>query len=150
MNSTRNHERRLRTSRRLPRSITIDGKEYRVSKFTPRDIGDIQSWLKSETPDPRQEAKKLMEGLPEIVAVEVWRTLAEEAKSWPPSLGDSRANDLLIGSTEGAARLIWVTLRKHNGVDLAKAREIATTIDMSDLNELLRLASPESAEVPKA
>lgn len=133
-----------------PRSITIDGKEYRVSKFTPRDIGDIQSWLKSETPDPRQEAKKLMEGLPEIVAVEVWRTLAEEAKSWPPSLGDSRANDLLIGSTEGAARLIWVTLRKHNGVDLAKAREIATTIDMSDLNELLRLASPESAEVPKA
>jgi hypothetical protein len=131
-------------------SLTIDGKEYRVSKFTPRDVGDLQAWLKSEIPDPRVEARKLLEGLPDAVAIEVWRTMAEEAKSWPPTLGDERGNQLLTTSTEGVARLIWVALRKYNGIDLAKARELAGVIELGEVNELVRLASPESADVPKA
>lgn len=130
--------------------LTINGREYQVSKFTPRDIGDIQAWLKSEIPDPRLEARKMLDGLPDAVAISIWRTMAEEAKNWPPTLGDERANQLLTTSTEGVARLIWVTLRKHNGIDLEKARELANTIEIDEVNELVRLASPESADVPKA
>ena len=132
-----------------PLSIEIDGKEYRVSKFTPRDIGDIQSWLKSEIPDPRITARKMLEGLPDAVAIEIWKTMAEEAKSWPPALGDDRGNDLLIGTTEGAARLLWVTLRKHNGIDLEKARKLTENVDLEQLTRLINLATPESADVPK-
>lgn len=133
-----------------PLSIEIDGREYRVSKLTPRDVGDIQAWLKSEIPDPRTEARKMLEGLPDAVAIEVWRTAAEEAKAWPPTLGDDRGNNLLMSSTEGVARLIWVTLRKHNGVDLAQARKLADHLDIEQVGTLIKLASPESADVPKA
>ncbi len=133
-----------------PRCIRINGSEYQVSKFTPRDIGDLQAWLKSEVPDPKLEARKLLEGLPDAVAIEVWRTMAEESKSWPPTIGDERGNQLLTSTSEGIARLLWVSLRKFNRVDLPKARELSEVVELSEINELVRLASPESADVPKA
>lgn len=133
-----------------PLYVTINGKEYRVSKFTPRDIGDIQAWFKSEVPDPRVEARKFIEGIPDAVAIEVWKTAVEEARNWPPTLGDERSNDLLVASSEGVARLLWVTLRRHNGIDLPQARQLVDHLDIGDIAELIRLASPESADVPKA
>lgn len=132
-----------------PNSIRIDGKEYLVSKFTPRDIGDLQAWLKTEIPNPLIEAKRLIEGLPDAVAIEIWRTMAEESKFWPPTLEHERSNTLLTTTTEGIARLLWVTLRKNNRVDLAAARELADNIELNTITELVRLASPESGG-PKA
>lgn len=132
-----------------PNSIRINGATYLVSKFTPRDIGDLQAWLKSEIPDPRIEAKRLIDGLPDAVAIEIWRTMAQEAQSWPPSIGDERSNTLLTTTSEGITRLLWVTLRKHNRIDLAAARELADVVELDTITELVRLASPESTG-PKA
>lgn len=129
--------------------ITIDGKEYHVSKFTPRDIGDLQAWLKGEIPDPRLEARKMIEGLPDAVAIEIWRTMASEAKNWPPTLADERGRDLLVSSAEGNARVLWVALRKYNRVDLAKARELADVIDMEQIGKVITMGFPESTDVPK-
>jgi hypothetical protein len=133
-----------------PRSIILDGREYQVSKFTPRDIGDLQAWLKDQVPDPRLEARKLMEGMPDAVAIEVWRTMAGEAQHWPPTISDDRSTDLLTCTTEGTARLLWVTLRRHNGVTLEEATKLAGNVSIDDLGEVMRLAGPESAAVPKA
>lgn len=128
-----------------PNSIQINGREYLVSKFTPRDIGDLQNWLKTEIPNPLVEARRLIEGLPDAVAIQIWRTMAKEAKFWPPTLEHDRSNTLLTTTTEGIARLLWVTLRKHNRIDLAGARELADLIEIDTITELVRLASPESS-----
>jgi len=125
-----------------PSSIRINGSEYRVSKFTPRDIGDLQQWLKEQIPDPKVEARKLLEGLPDAVAIEIWKTQAEAAKDWPPTIGDDRAQDLLVTTSEGSARLLWVTLRKHNQVDLEKARALAQEAEIETIQQVVRLASP--------
>jgi hypothetical protein len=129
--------------------ISIDGKEYRVSRFTPRDIGDLQAWLKNEIPDPRIEGRRMIEGLPDGIAREIWLTYANEAKNWPPTLGDDHGNTLLTTTTEGVARLLWVTLRRYNGIDLVKARELAAMVEISQINDIVRLASPESDNAPK-
>lgn len=131
-------------------TIWIGDREYRVSKFTPRDIGDLQAWLKEQVPDPRLEARRIMEGMPDAVAIEVWKTMALEAKEWPPTLATEKGNELLTVTSEGIARLLWVTLRKHNGVDLGEARKLSNDISIEDLGHIMQLASPESDQSPKA
>lgn len=134
-----------------PNSIRLAGRDFLVSKFTPRDIGELQAWLKSEIPNPREEAKRLIQGVPDAVALQIWRDLNEEAKDWPPSFGSEKATNLLVTSPEGNARLLWVTLRKHNpGFDLAAARTLVESIELDRIHDLIAKASPEAATDPKA
>lgn len=131
-----------------PRTIEIDGKEYLVSKFGPRDIGDLQAWLKDQIPDPRLEAKKLIDGVSDAVAIEIWKTMSEEAKSWPPTIFSDEGINLIMSSTEGVARLLWVTLRRENRIDLARARDLVDDVGLDQIGKLIELASPET-EAPK-
>lgn len=134
-----------------PRSVTIDGKEYLVGKFGPLEIGDLGAWLKDKVPNPRSLVKELIEGVPESVALQIWRDLNEEAKSWPPTFDSEAGQKLILNDFEGHVRLLWVTLRKHNKVDLAEARRLAGTLDGFDiLTEIIAKASPETASDPKS
>jgi hypothetical protein len=132
-----------------PGFIAINGREYRVGKFGPRDIGDFEAWLKTQVPDPRLVAKELCAGLPDAVAIEVWRDLSAEAMNWPPTVESRIGNKLLMGTHEGHALLVWVSLRRHNAsFTLDDARQL--TKDNDDLAlEVARLSYPEPTFDPK-
>ncbi len=134
-----------------PMFVTIGDVSYRASKFGPRDLGDLQAWLKSQVPDPRLMARELCEGLPDAVALRIWTDLSEEAKGWPPSLTSAEGNNLLMLTHEGAAQIIWVALRRYNaGVDLAEARRLAMTVSTDELAAILNAGFPEPDFSPKA
>lgn len=133
-----------------PSLITINGREYRVGKFGPRDIGDFEAWLKKQVPDPRLMARELCAGLPDAVAIEVWRDLSAEAMNWPPSVESRLGNKLLMGTHEGHALLVWVSLRRHNAdFTLEQARSLTQNDDNIAL-EVARLSYPEPTFDPKA
>lgn len=127
-----------------PRTFTIEGRDYRAAKLSPRGIGDLQAYLKEVIPDPRMVARDLMHGLPEVVQLEVLRRSYEEAKDWPPAFGDPKTFHHFL-SIEGQARLLWVCFRKHNpGFTLDFARELSERYEMEieELNRLMELVSP--------
>lgn len=126
------------------RTFTIDGKDYRASKLTPRGVGDLQAYLKEVIPDPRRVARDLMDGFPESVQLEILRRAYEEAREWPPEFGDPKTFHLFL-SEEGQARLLWVCFRKHNpSFTLDYARELSRRyeMDIDELNHLMELVSP--------
>jgi hypothetical protein len=133
-----------------PRFITIGEKEYRVGKYGPRDIGDLEAWLKTQVPDPRLKARTLCEGLPDAVALEIWRDLSMEAASWPPSIDSRQGNKLLIETWEGNAMVVWVSLRRHNGGFTLEDAKRLTKDDDSLATQVVTLSQPEPDWSPKA
>lgn len=133
-----------------PGFIVINGREYRVGKFGPRDIGDFEAWLKTQVPDPRLIAKELCAGLPDAVALEVWRDLSAEAMNWPPTVESRQGNKLLMQTWEGHALLVWVSLRRYNaGFTIEEARLLTKNNDELAI-EVARLAYPEPDFSPKS
>ena len=132
--------------------VTIGGGEYRAAKFGPRSYGDLNAWLKKQKPVARMMATELScRGLPDAVALQIWRDLQDEAQDWPLSLDHAEGNRLLTLTSEGAAQVVWVMLRKYQPhVTLEKAGEIAADITSEELNELIRLGLPEPTHDPKA
>lgn len=134
-----------------PRTISLAGRDYLVGKFTPRDIGDLQAWLKEQIPDPRREAREFMAGMSDEVAKEIWRDAVERAREWPPTIQSTSGFSLLTTTHEGNARMIWVTLRRHNlGFTLDRAREVADLVGIEDINRLVTLAGAEGDGSPKS
>lgn len=133
-----------------PGYVTIGGTEYRPKKFGPRDIGDLEAWLKREVPDPRLMARDLCASLSDAVALEIWRELSQEAKDWPPKLTSAKGNQLLMLTHEGNAMLLWVSLRKyHADITLDKARTMAEDVTLDEIGEVLRAGFPEESFLPK-
>jgi hypothetical protein len=132
-----------------PRYVTINGREYRVGKYGPRDIGDLEAWLKTQVPDPRLMARELCAGLPDAVALEVWRDLSAEAMNWPPDVTSRIGNKLLMNTWEGHARLVFASLSRHNAdFTLDEARTL-TKADCELAIEISNLSWPEPTFDPK-
>jgi hypothetical protein len=130
--------------------IEIGDVTYRVGKFGPRDIGDLEAWLKSQVPDPRLAAKDLCAGLPDAVAKEVWTDLSMEAANWPPSVDSRQGQKLLTQTWDGNAMLLWVSLRRHNAsFSLEDAKRLTKTDDEIAIKVML-LAFPEATFDPKS
>jgi hypothetical protein len=134
-----------------PSRITLGGVDYVVAKQGPRIYGELQQFIKSFVPDPRVKAKEIIAGLPDAVALEIWREYSEEAKDWPLSLDSAAGNLILTTTQEGARQVVWSLLRRHNGsLTREKADEIADDLTMEQVSELIRLSMPEGAFDPKS
>lgn len=134
-----------------PGFFEIGDDRYRAAKFTPRDIGDLNAFLKDRFPDPRLMIRELCEGLPDAVAIEIWKDLREEAKEWPPTVLSPEGSRELILTWDGNAHLAWVALRRHNkDVDLEAARQLTRDISVEKVSELFALGFPEETHDPKA
>ncbi len=133
-----------------PSFITIGDRDYRVGKFGPRDLGDLQAFIKSRVPDPRLMARELCAGLPDAVAIEVWRDLSAEASRWPPSYDSREGCEVLMATWEGHAQVVWISLRRHNAdFTLERARQL-TEHDDELMMKVFILAQPEPTFDPKA
>lgn len=129
--------------------FTFDGMTYRVAPIGPRVIGELNAWLKEHVPDPRAKARDLCRGLPDGVAIEVWKDLAREAKDWPPILISPQGNRILTTTLEGAIETAWTLLREHNpGFTRDDAARIAARLDFDQINTLIQAAMPRPAVDP--
>jgi uncharacterized Fe-S radical SAM superfamily protein PflX len=62
-----------------------------------------------------------------------------------------QGNMLLTTTSEGAAQVVWVTLRQYQpDVTLQRAAEIARDITVEEVGMLIRAALPEPTHDPKA
>jgi hypothetical protein len=133
-----------------PSTVTLAGKDYRVSKLRPREFGELASWLAGQVPDPRALVRKHMEGLPENVQIAMWKDACLEAKSWPPAIDSDEGNALLM-SPAGQLELVYLALRRHTaGFTRADAETVAEAISEEELGELLDLVTNGSKTAPKA
>jgi hypothetical protein len=134
-----------------PGYISIGETQYRPKKFGPRDIGDLESYLKREFPDPRLMARELCAGLPDAVALKIWTDLSEQAKDWPVAAMSSKGSYQLMFTWEGNANLAWVALRRYQAdVTLDRARQITADATTDEIAELIRACFPEDSFTPKS
>ena len=101
-----------------PVPIVIQGVQYLVGKFSRRDLGDLQAWIKSQVPDPRLMAREICAGLSDAVAIRVWEDLSREAELWPPFLDTNvilrhLLNDVPEQSARARALQVWLNSDPH-------------------------------------
>lgn len=131
-----------------PRSIELDGTEYELQKASPRDIGDILAWIKSQTTNPKELARDLMQGFSDAVQIEIWRTQA--AIEWPPDFG-SREGQELLNSSEGMARVLYLVLRRcRPAFTLEAARTLSGRIGFDQYLKVQAMLHPGEVGDPKA
>ena len=73
------------------------------------------------------------------VALRIWDDLSKEAQLWPVTMLDEQGNTELCNTHEGAAVVLWVSLRRHQpGFTIERARELAAEVSDEELNQLIR------------
>ena len=133
-----------------PELVQIGEAKYMVSKLTARDMGDLQQFVKSKCPDPRLMARELCVGVPDVVALEIWRDLSDQAKDWPPQFGSMAATEVLNFTSEGIGYLLWVHLRRYNKhVDINEASRLAESVTDEEVNAVVRAAMPTPTFTPE-
>jgi predicted Zn-dependent peptidase len=134
-----------------PVSLVLAGKEYLVYKLRPRDLGELEAWLKSVTPDPRLEVVKLIKDVPEEVGKHMWDTACAEAReNWPPRF-DTADGERLLSTPEGEARIVFQILKRGlPGLTLEQARDLAEALSAEDVAALTRAAGPGDPGDPKS
>lgn len=130
------------------RQFSLNGKVYMVPKFTPSILGQINSWLKDLVPNPKDEARRRMEGLPDAVALAIWSDGVKEARSWPPMFGSAEGNQHLL-QYNGMSVLVHALLSKANrDVTREEAEQIVDAIGLDGVNHIMELAGMEIKESP--
>lgn len=133
------------------RTVTIDGRDFRVAKIGPREFGELQQWLADNTPNPKDEARRYMEGLPEAVQIHMWDKALDASRDWPPQLsGNPSALQQLLTSDSGQTAFLYAILRKTTpGITRDEAARLAGTLGFGDLVNLWESVMPEG-DGPKA
>lgn len=134
-----------------PVEADLAGRRYLVSKMTPRRMGRLQAALNAVVPDPRDAARKFMEGLPDAVAIHVWNRACEDARGWPVSIGSPEGVSALLASPDGVATFLEVLLAGANaGFDRRAAEALAEVVTHDELAALMRAMAPGDPNGPKA
>lgn len=139
------------------RTVLVSGVTYRVPKLTPAILGRINAWLKDQVPNPKDRARERMAGLPDAVALAIWRDAVEEAKDWPPTFGTPKGDAYLM-QFDGVTRVLYELLKITTpGFDLAAAELMMNAIGLEGINRIIMLAGTEirdpvnpGADDPKA
>jgi len=137
-----------------PTTLLLGGKDYRLGKIRPRDIGILESWFKEVVPNPKVEARRAMEGLPSDVQIHIWDQAVAQARFWPPTFG-SEEGQALLKTSEGIALLVHLSIRQTvASFSLDDARDLADQMEFTDLAAFLAAIFPapddEDESGPKA
>lgn len=132
------------------RTVLVSGVTYRVPKLTPAILGRINAWLKDQVPNPKDRARERMAGLPDAVALAIWRDAVEEAKDWPPTFGTPKGDAYLM-QFDGVTQILFVLLSVTvPGFTIDQARAIVNAIGAEGVNHILSLAGSELREPVRA
>lgn len=86
---------------------------YKQAPLTLAQMGELESWIKSQFPDPIETAKKMAEGLPLELARDVIARGQEQALNPRWCLGTASAGQVLR-SMSGMVEMLSLQLKKHH------------------------------------
>lgn len=110
--------------------VTIAGEEYGFSELTLDALGRLQSWIRAHTPDPWEDAKRRVRGLPDAVAASILDSARKEALKWPPKVKTPDGTRVLLADDEGQVEVFFEALRVHRpGTTREEAREICHALN---------------------
>jgi hypothetical protein len=134
----------------VPRTFSFDGIDYRVSTFTPRDLGELQGILREQIPNPIAAIKPYLAGLDLSIQTAMVLKAQDQARNWPPSLDDEEGwRFFALGP--GRARFVHIALRKQQpNLSIEQAQDMADRMDITLFNRLSLLAFGKDPDDPKS
>ena len=108
--------------------LVVGGVTYKQAPLTWRQLGQLESWIKSQFPDPMATAKKMAEGLPLELASEVIHRGQEQANNPRWCLGTPEAATLLR-TPAGMIEMLGLQLKKfHPELTREQVEQIVETL----------------------
>ena len=136
-----------------PKPLLVDGREYAVYPLTIDDLADLQAWCDRQCPDPIEAvAKHLGSGKFNPVQEKYLLRMAVEVATAPrPKIG-SPETQAMIGSLEGCAMLLWLSIRKGDpGFSEEAGKTLAKKIGVGRVHQVIEFTGADMvASDPKA
>src|SRR4051794_27592650 len=103
----------LATLTNTPRTLTVDGRDYRIHPLTLNDLGELQEWVNTQLPDPVEAIADSpgFKRLPPEAQKYAIRCAVELASKGKRRLGSPEATEL-INSTDGVCQLLFLTIKR--------------------------------------
>jgi hypothetical protein len=127
----------------------VGGKEYRLYPFTLDDLGELQAWVNSVTPDPFALAQEQIASGRFTVEQGKYllRVAMEMASKGAPKIGTDEA-DYLIQSTDGIKEVLYLTIRKGDPKFTREAADgLFRQVSQSDVASVFRASGLEEAGI---
>lgn len=128
----------LATLTAQPQSLVVDGKEYRIHPLTFSDLGELQSWIDGQFPDPFDAVSKAIKSGNFNYAQQQFMLDKAIEKAMKPRhlIGTIEADELLM-SVEGYKQILTLSIRKGDPSFTEKdADELFTKMTQADLARL--------------
>ena len=124
----------LSTLTMQPKTLTVDGREYKVHPLTLGDFGALQAWVDSQIPDPCLAAKKAINsGGLNMAQQQCFIREALQLASRRHLIGTPEA-DALIRSVEGMKYTLYLSIRKGDPAFTEKdAEAMFAKMDFMDM-----------------
>jgi hypothetical protein len=128
--------------------VQIAGKPFRVSQFTLRDQGVLQSLIRKLQPSPMAQTQKILRGLaPETVA-DLLKDARKAELFWPQPVASTEGLQILVNTEEGQRAILKAALSKAQTIT---DEDIDTLMDTLTIPEFMRIAGiAVSGEDPEA
>lgn len=126
-------------------TIEVDGRVWRVSRWTRAVWNEYLTWARGVLPDPVEVALKHLDHVPEKLQA-AWVRMALDKKTCYLSVSSPEVQSLLA-SLEGTVHLLWLLLKPYQPeVTLDDAFEVAMRIGEQELDKILTRAAGENKE----
>jgi hypothetical protein len=125
-----------------PTVIKIGGGDYLFSEIPFAGLGELQQWLKDNTPHPLRSLAGQLDGFGDDDRAELLRQAREDAKRWPPQIGTAAGTAALLNTEAGQVKALEVAL----GVHQAATPELARKLYKSLQSEAVKLARKKSKD----
>ncbi|MDB5350531.1 MAG: hypothetical protein JWN86_1778 [Planctomycetota bacterium] len=95
-----------------PKSVEINGRKYQVGRFTFRDIGKVEAFVKSKIPNP-VSAVLAIEGISDGDRRFLLENARKDLVHYPPDVNSPEAQRVVLGTIEGHVLLMEIALTKY-------------------------------------
>jgi hypothetical protein len=121
-----------------PRTMTVDGQDYKVHPLDLGDFGALQAWVDDQFPNPFAEVKKAFAlGGFNFEQQKYMLDLAMEKASKPRHLIGTPEADELLMSVEGYKRVLFLSIRKGDpSFTEADAEQLFAKMTFVDIAQL--------------
>jgi hypothetical protein len=121
----------------LPKSLTFDGRTYKVHPLTLADFGELQDWVDAQHPDPVAVAKQNLDDFPIPIQKHLLDRALELATRPKPRIGSPEADAILV-TPAGLVEVLRVCIAKGDPTfTRARAAEVFGRLSMAEFGQVI-------------